>query len=400
MKKMILSLLLALSLLWGAAEAEGIVSEWVQQAELCAPMLVTHFDTDIPETIRELCAIPALEGWQPVRGAYGAYEEQADQERYKGEQTGLIALEKGAERLLVLMKRDADGAWRLYSMGTRALLPERAFSIVGNPTELGYQIVYPLTETCSEIYTLRVKDDSCTVRQYSRMDEQTGAGIEINVDQGCLAVSEYGEGGDLLYRETMLKPQIPLLHLMDMSAFPTTVEACQALEYLAAPEGYGVACSVHLRAQTSSRSADLGKYNAGTLVEILGMADGDPFDWYKVRIGSVEGYMSSNYVDYNGSVCAMHPFGWGTLPVGEAVENTQLKTGKGLFGTGLFAGTVQELPAGTRMHLLAERGDWLHVMIPSGEIGWMMDTNGVDGYVRKDAIREISMTALPMEKQE
>jgi len=153
-------------------------------------------------------------------------------------------------------------------------------------------------------------------------------------------------------------------------------------------------------AQTSSRSKDLGDYNPGTIVEILGMKNGDPYDWYHVRVGSVEGYMSSVYVDYEGSVCMMTPLTGTPLPVGEAKENIKLRQNKGVLNTGLFAKTVREIPAGTRMHILAETGSWLHVMIPSGEIGWMMDVDGTDGYVKKDEIKQINITALPLQEMQ
>ena len=96
--------------------------------------------------------------------------------------------------------------------------------------------------------------------------------------------------------------------------------------------------------------------------------------------------MASIYVDYEGSPCTTHPLtNHDPLPVAETMKAVNLKS-----GTGLFAKTIQELPAGTRMHVLAERGRWLHVMIPQNEIGWMMDVNGTDGYVLASDVRTAS----------
>ena len=41
------------------------------------------------------------------------------------------------------------------------------------------------------------------------------------------------------------------------------------------------------------------------------------------------------------------------------------------------------LPAGTRLRVLAERGDWLHVTVADGPMGWLALTDGLeDGYVK------------------
>ena len=66
------------------------------------------------------------------------------------------------------------------------------------------------------------------------------------------------------------------------------------------------------------------------------------------------------------------------LPAAEARKEIPLKK-----GTGLFDGTVQTLPAGTKMHVIIENDDWLYVDVPQGEIGFLMDADGAFGYVRK-----------------
>ena len=66
------------------------------------------------------------------------------------------------------------------------------------------------------------------------------------------------------------------------------------------------------------------------------------------------------------------------LPVAAALVPTDLKT-----NTGWFAGVVARLETGAKMHVLADCGDWLHVMLCDGEPGWLMDVHGVSGYLRK-----------------
>lgn len=52
-------------------------------------------------------------------------------------------------------------------------------------------------------------------------------------------------------------------------------------------------------------------------------------------------------------------------------------------GTGWLDKTLATLPAGTRLRVLAERGDWLHVTVADGPMGWLALTDGLeDGYVK------------------
>ena len=74
------------------------------------------------------------------------------------------------------------------------------------------------------------------------------------------------------------------------------------------------------------------------------------------------------------------------LPVAEAQKEIPLKK-----GTGLFDGTVQTLPSGTKMHVIIENGDWLYVDVPREEIGFLMDVDGTFGYVRKADVTFLSI---------
>lgn len=63
-------------------------------------------------------------------------------------------------------------------------------------------------------------------------------------------------------------------------------------------------------------------------------------------------------------------------------------------GTGWLDGSVGTFPAGTRMHVVFENGDWLYVDIPSGEMDWVMDPEGTFGYVLKNDVEEMSVSRL------
>lgn len=369
---------------------EGILRYTVQESGETAAqpreIAVVQFSGEIPEEIGSILAHPKLEGCTALCGAF--YDRMTGTEWHS--ESGMIIFEKQDQRLLVQLGRKADEEqWQVVPVGEKSIRPSGEVYISCDPLNAVFNIVYPVSDTVDECFRLGVgysgekEAMSCTLRAYSRTDRLTGEGIHVEMGYGGLyatTTSETGKSQQIFLEKAMHSD----FSRIDVEEFPITLEAWKNLSDLRPPKGYGVSSGVHLRAQTSSRSKDLGTYHSGTLVEILGEEDGDPYNWYRVRIGSMEGYMCSVYVDYEGSVCAMQPLvRHEALPVAQTMKETSLKS-----GTGLFAKTVRKLPAGTMMHVLAERGEWLHVMIPQGEIGWMMDADGVDGYVRAREVRQ------------
>ncbi len=53
---------------------------------------------------------------------------------------------------------------------------------------------------------------------------------------------------------------------------------------------------LNLREDASTKSKSLGRYPHGTMVTVLDLGT----SWCHVRIGSVEGYMSTRYLSFNG----------------------------------------------------------------------------------------------------
>ena len=353
-----------------------------------------RFIGETPEELEQAFAVPALEGWTLLCGAMCGMNLEGVPGR---PWVGLAAFERDGRRWLVTLREGEEGQWKLDSLGENSLYLERDFWIECGTrgTTYSFDIVYPISEVEKEWFTVSrspIEDTfglNCSIKSYTRQNVETGEGIVIEV---YLPPKKYhvtmttadGERKE----ENVSKDiciQMPLASLND---FPTTLEQCRQSAGFTLPEGYGYISGVHLRAKKSSRSKDLGDYNAGTLVQVLGREPGDPYDWYHVRVGRAEGYMSSIYVKYLDDAFA-GAGGYMALPVGEAVEDVRLRG-----GTGWFAKTVQEVPKGTRMHILAQCGDWLHVMIPQGELGSIMDVNGTDGYVKGDEIKRVSLTEI------
>ncbi|MDD3214616.1 MAG: SH3 domain-containing protein, partial [Eubacteriales bacterium] len=305
---------------------------------------------------------------------------------------GLLIFERDGTRILVMVDRPYHiDSWTAVPVGEKAILQNRDVYIEYESQRNAFAIIYPVSDVESESFGVRLRYNYemettlCQLVDYQHTNTDTGEGIVIDGEGGELEASQdwyhvtvYKTGEEPKTEvDAALIP--PYLDYIDAEAFPKTAEECRAAVGYTVPEGYGVLCGVHLRAKTSSHSANLGLYHEGTLVQVLGEEPGNPYHWYHVRIGSQEGYMSGIYVNYPGSECAMHPLSqYLPLPVAKAKKDIALKK-----GTGWFDGTVATLEAGTQMHVLGTRGDWLHVMVPQEEKpGWLMDINGTDGYVK------------------
>ncbi len=287
---------------------------------------------------------------------------------------------------MIFTRENADEPWQASPVGEKALLPGRDVRIVYDAARRLFDIAYPLSAKESEHFLVSVARSGsgllCELNEYRRVNADTGAGVAVsggrwNAD-GWYQATTYAPG-QAATTETIERIIPTYMEYIDASAFPKSVAECRQAEGYAPPEGWGVTCGVHLRAKTSSRSADLGEYYAGTLVQVLETLPGDPDAWARVRVGSQEGYMSSAYVDYPGYECHMSPLkDYAPLSVAKTRKKLALKK-----GTGWLDGTVCELPQGAKLHVLARRGDWLHVMVPrDGEPGWLMDTQGTDGYLK------------------
>lgn len=378
-------------------DSYGFVSEPVSQPSEgvrtypLEDVQVTEFSGETPPELASALSNPNLSGWTPGSGAYVV--------RQGHESTGLTVFERGEERMLCSLWHGADG-WFFLPVGDKVLLPGREVTVRyggGGAFELCYPIsdaesesfsVTPIARAASENHTLRY----CRLNGYVYENADTGAFFQIDSKTGDAGVSCHwyrmtsrasaGQAATVSYTPVLL----PLfLDFWDISAFPRTEAAFYEAEGDVLPDGLGVVTGVRLRRETSTRSDILGDYFSGVTVEVLEELPGDPYPWYHVRIGRTEGYMSGIYVAYPGSVCSMEPLqNESSLPPMAAVTvDTALKA-----GTGWFDKTLADLPAGTRLRVLAEQGDWLHVTVADGPMGWLALTDGLeDGYVKAADVR-------------
>lgn len=371
------------------------------------PLTVTEFSTQAPEIVAPALAVPQLEGWRCLCGVYVAMDRQAAGTRFEDwPDRGLIAFEKDGQRLLTAVMRTAEGESQLYPIGDKALLTDRELTMTFDAQSELFKLVYPLSATERESFAVTLLSGQyggvlCRLENYTHVNDQTNEALLISRqsqnhggEESWYYVNAY-QNGVAAAERVYLRNAPPYLNFIDADHFPKTAEACEAETGFTLPEDYGVACDVHLRAKTSSHSKDLGMYRMGVLVQVLGTEPGSPYTWYHVRVGSAEGYMSGIYVDYPGAECGMKPLSqFEPLTVGKTKKAVALKK-----GTGWFDGTIMQLSAGTKLHVMADTGGWLHVMIPTGDIGWMMDINGTDGYVRAGDVA-LGATALQLDWME
>ena len=385
------------------ASRQGIQTRTMRTGDGTWTYTVTEFLGEIPAELSQAFSHTMLEGWTGLCGALltfnGSSQASLPADR------GMAAFAKGEERLLVaLYRKSPSEGWSVAPIGEKALLKNRDFFIACDGHELLFIIEYPISGSESESFECQLvymggtgdPQPICRLMAYRRINRETGSGVVIGSGSG------WPQGGNYWYITTY-QPDHPAqeenvpafvpeyLEYIDAEQFPKSAESCRqaAAGAFTLPEGYGVVSGVHLRAQTSSHSADLGMYETGALVQVLKTLPGDPSPWYRVRAGQVEGYMSSSYVQYENSADAAGMlFRYVPLRVAKVKQDCALKK-----GTGWLDGKIIDLSAGTKMHVIATKGDWLHIMIPQGEIGWVMDVNGTDGYVKA---AEVVQAATPI----
>jgi len=346
---------------------------------------ITEFVGEVPGELETAFSHPKLQGWQCLAGAYRVKPYEDVQTLYGA---GLAAFAKDGQRMLVMLYQlHETKAWQVAPVGGKALLSERALYITytnGN----GFEIHYPISDVAKESFqvSLDMMHDvsapivQCILSNYSFVDYETRQSIEIrgmpsdNFECWYHGVS-LDRGTQTIFDYPALAP--PAMEYIDAEAFPKTEEACQAAAAIteSIPDGYGMTSAVHLRGDTSSRAKDLGMLRLGTLVQVLDTLPGDPYSWYRVRLGDTEGYIASIYVTYPDSVKTSVPT---TTPaVARTKKELALKQ-----DTGMFAKTIETLPEGTLLRVLAETGNWLIVSVPQAEDDWLMRPDEMIGYVK------------------
>ena len=338
---------------------------------------MTFFEGEIPEALAPALSDPHLEGWR-CHGGAAVFSEgpNADGGTGAGDTgAGLAAFEKDGHRLLIQLTR-TDGQWRIDPLGENALYRQGDYRVVYDGIHASFAVEYPLSaDERSAFYLFPYGDEKtarCTIMACERLNEASGEAVWISVASGMPTWNCE------LDHWTCPKAKFPQqLGLVPMELFPVTAEAARQADYPGLPEGYAVTMGVNFRARTSSRSQSLGELKPGVVIPVLDILPGDPNEWIHTRLGSLGGYVVISYT----SLGTPDPGLAVPQPVARAQGEITVRR-----GTGWFDGSVGTFPAGTKMHVVFETGDWLYVDIPGGEMTWLMDPEGTFGYVRKNDV--------------
>ncbi len=170
-------------------------------------------------------------------------------------------------------------------------------------------------------------------------------------------------------------------YLADASGFPTTRGGMETLDKAATSisvsneaAGLGYTVGSHLRREATSKSESLGIYHAEVPLTLTGEErPGTQLPWYQVRIGDTLGWMSANYI--HRELHQNYP-----VPLGRTADGCPMYAHPG------DAQPLQQLEPGTTFHILTEYEGMYHICIPSGEISWDVDRNGVYGYIPVEGV--------------
>ena len=345
--------------------------EWERMAVL--------FEGTIPADWQFVFDDPHLEGWQCHSGVIVAKDgSQSDQDPLKnGGGYGLAAFEKDGHRQLIQIASTYDG-WKICPLGENSMVQSGDYRVTFDGLHRSIAVQYlPNEDELATFYlspSVNPENIQCRIDAYERLNKKTGEAVWI----AAASVSMPTWQREQDEQSITIKARFPdQLGAVAIDLFPTTKEEALQNDYPGLPENYVLVNGVNFRTQTSSRSRSYGELKAGVMIPVLDIVQGDPSDWIHTRIGPLEGYVVSSYTTLDGGLSLLI----GTQPVAKARKEIDVKN-----GTGWFDGSAGVFPAGTRMHVVFEDGDWLYVDIPSGEMNWLMDPEGTFGYVQKSDV--------------
>lgn len=353
------------------------------------PAQFTRFAISVPQALQPLLSHPRLAGASCQSGM--VMEHQIAGSDAGG--WGLACFSQGPQRLLAMFVREKDGPWQLFPVSEKALHPTRQPLVSHHDSTSWLQVEYEVDSSRSDIFIVYPQKLTgglyvCALASYLQVDYRSGQSLQANSTPQGWDLTQTDSKGDILFDRLDLNVFGYMDAISDFAAWPTTWQEWLSHKKSALPPEVAMLQGVHLRRETSPHSEDLGLFNPGTLVKVLGQKTGSPFDWLQAQVGLKSGYVSTAYVAQPQSPQG-HPVSYiSPLPVAKAKNALALKR-----GPGLFDGTVQQLAAGAKMHVLGEHYGWLYVVVPQKEIGWLMDVDGAYGYVRPQDVA-IAPTAL------
>ena len=352
----------------------------------------TDYDGALPEDARAILAPVLREGDEVLCGTRGQGSPLKKQDVWWDQI--LLAVRREGQVLLLCALNSTQEEWDVW-IETDSFIPEGcAFDITFLPSERGegwYLAAAPSILCGDEIWRMVFRQSNRGYVNLSAYERRSGDTREIVQNYDVLMMANTIRDG--VYREQgKYKCSTPMrLAAWDMESFPR--DGLQLQQYAEAhqpqhSESQAFLCGANLREKPTSKSRLIGRYSARA--EVLGSQMGKVEPWYHVRVGDTEGWVTANYC-LNGSQYDIRHYAMGAVSVNPARADREIELRRSPDGE-VFA----RLLPGAMMHVITETDGWLHVIVPqNGELGPMVDWDGVYGYVRSsEVVRGVTLADL------
>lgn len=361
----------------------ALAKSWVEDTSMRYDYRYTEFAGDVPEDFAQALADW---GYDPADVVCGALREPVPLDEQAFASVALLGIRTESGVTLVGGARNGDWPWAFDELGEKMIFQDRPFRVVF-PSSNRLCLAFDAADGSEERYAFWWGMGDSSMWLVERYEREYADGTGYIID------NMYGNGGFRVAPLNAQPEEGALYHAnwagwtnwMDSLAdFPATEEAArekaettwQSIDGKDIVMLYG---NVNLRTEPTTRSRSLGRYRDCTLAYRLGMQG----EWYRVRVGGVEGWVHSNYAREPRTQMWQLTLYHGPLSFGLIPAETTLCA-----QPSANADAVAKLPAGTMTRVIAETDDgWLHVVLAEDD-RCEMDPDAVGGYVRASEVME------------
>lgn len=305
---------------------------------------------------------------------------ETEQQRIK---TLLAIVQHDGKRLLIGGTADEQNVWKIWPAAETFLREGESYTLTAAEQSIkpGATIgILPCVAYEDGYYLIGYGDGYSVLQQYVNKD---GCKINLTYPDGCYEWLEPTSEGTSMRREYYNICVPRYLAYLSADTFPRTEEELKAWsKAYPLTEGKTYVFAAHLREKPTGKSNSLGEYRFAP-AEVLDEKPGTQFPWYQLRIGDTVGWMSGAYVvqsseNVNYSLAQALP-----MKIAQCTADTVLYTSPD-------GQEKQTLPAGVAGHIIAQCGDWYHIVLPQAELSWQTDQEGTYGYLRTGDVKVYS----------
>ena len=345
---------------------------------------LTLFEQEIPPELKQAFENPHLNGWTCQAGAILASDWSAASSMSRlNEGIGLAGLQRDGRRMLVMFEFE-NGTWSVYPVGENALIANEDYRIRYDFMRSVFTVEYLRSDGSTLIlYVSPIHGDHyCKLLACENRAPAVAHSLWLDASRRLIPTWKDEPSSETAIFHSSL-PSVLGFYPIEMLILNAQEGEESPLPVV--PDGFTVASGVNLRASASSHSKSLGILAQNTVIPILDTLPGTSNPWIHTRIGFLEGYVSADYTQEGNTSISLN-----TPPLlAKSVKALNLKK-----GTSWFAGKAGSCPAGTKMRVIMETGNWLYVCIPDAGVSDRTNLDGIYGFVRKDDVIQASMEGV------